>query len=179
MWVHGFNSGPQTFHNMLTFLVLLLSLLWLETQPVVQQVLVTPFTAFLATLSASIIMPFDASALAHGNIIFNRHTGFGVAILPGCNAVDACIILVSAILAFPAPWQKRFIGIIFGILAIQFLNIARIISLFYIAQWNEVAFEIAHTYLWQVLIMLDVLIVWLIWMSWVARPRQAKEDDST
>lgn len=164
---------------MMTFLVLLLSMFWLETQPIVQQLIVTPFTTFLASLSASIIVPFDASALAQGNIIFNRYTGLGVAILPGCNAVEACIILISAILAFPAPWRKRFIGIICGILAIQFLNIARIISLFYIAQWNEVAFEIAHTYLWQVLIMLDVLIVWLIWLGRVARPRQAKEGVTT
>ena len=32
-------------------------------------------------------------------------------------------------------------------------------------QW----FEFAHLYLWQALIMLDVLVVWLLWIRWVGR----------
>ena len=47
----------------------------------------------------------------------------------------------------------------------QALNIVRVISLFYIGQWSPGAFEWAHLYLWQVLIMLDALIVWLIWIQ--------------
>jgi exosortase/archaeosortase family protein len=44
------------------------------------------------------------------------------------------------------------------------LNIVRIISLFYLGQWNYDVFEWAHLYVWQALIMLDVLIVWLLWV---------------
>lgn len=40
----------------------------------------------------------------------------------------------------------------------------RVISLFYIGQWSVAVFEWAHLYLWQALIMLDVLIVWMIWI---------------
>jgi len=87
--------------------------------------------------------------------------------------VEACIILVAGILAFPAPWRLRFAGIVLGIFAIQLLNIVRIISLFYIGQWNATAFEIAHTYLWQVLIMLDVLVIWLVWIRWVGQAKRA------
>ena len=46
---------------------------------------------------------------------------------------------------------------------------ARIISLFYLGQWNMTAFEWAHLYIWQALIMLDVLIVWLIWVRQINR----------
>ena len=38
------------------------------------------------------------------------------------------------------------------------------ISLFYLGQWNLDVFEWAHLYVWQALIMLDVLIVWLVWV---------------
>ena len=157
------------------FLVLLVGMLWIEIQPAVQQGVVMPFTAFLASISTQIVLPFDASAIAYDNIIQNRNTGFGVAVLPGCNAVEACIILVSGILAFPAPWRLRFSGIVLGILAIQLLNIVRIISLFYIGQWNATAFEIAHTYLWQVLIMLDVLVIWLVWIRWAGKTKRARQ----
>ena len=67
-------------------------------------------------------------------------------------------------LAFPAPWKNKLAGIAIGLLAVQTLNIMRVISLFYIGQWSMKAFEWTHLYLWQVLIMLDVLIVWLIWI---------------
>jgi hypothetical protein len=43
-------------------------------------------------------------------------------------------------------------------------------SLFYLGQWNANAFQWAHLYLWQALIMLDVLIVWLVWIRTLPRP---------
>ena len=46
----------------------------------------------------------------------------------------------------------------------QGLNIVRVISLFYLGQWNMKVFEWAHLYVWQALIMLDVLVVWLVWV---------------
>jgi exosortase/archaeosortase family protein len=62
---------------------------------------------------------------------------------------------------------------------VQGLNVVRIISLFYLGQWNMTAFEWAHLYIWQALIMLDVLIVWLIWVRRInrsARNAQPPED---
>ena len=51
----------------------------------------------------------------------------------------------------------------------QVLNIVRVISLFYLGQWDFAVFEWAHLYVWQALIMLDVLVVWLIWVRRVPR----------
>ncbi len=82
----------------------------------------------------------------------------------GCNGVEATLVLVAAMLAFPAPWRHRVVGIVAGVVAVQSLNILRVVSLFYLGQWNAVAFEWAHLYVWQALIMLDVLIVWVIWV---------------
>src|SRR4029453_9383364 len=77
---------------------------------------------------------------------------------------EAAIVLIAAMLAFPAPWRYRVLGIAIGIAAVQILNIVRVISLFYIGQWDFSVFEWAHQYVWQALIMLDVLVVWLIWV---------------
>ena len=51
----------------------------------------------------------------------------------------------------------------------QGLNIVRVISLFYLGQWDRHWFEWAHLYVWQALIMLDVLIVWLVWVRTLPR----------
>ena len=56
-----------------------------------------------------------------------------------------------------------------GVFAVQVLNLARIVSLFYLGQWNPAWFEWAHLYVWQALIMLDALVVWLLWMRSVDR----------
>jgi len=44
------------------------------------------------------------------------------------------------------------------------LNVVRVISLFYLGQWNDAVFRVFHEYLWQALIMIDVLVVWLLWV---------------
>jgi exosortase H (IPTLxxWG-CTERM-specific) len=78
-------------------------------------------------------------------------------------------VLIAAILAFPASWPRKLAGLAAGIVAVQGLNVVRVISLFYLGQWSFEVFEWAHLYLWQALIMLDVLVVFLIWVRTLPR----------
>jgi exosortase H (IPTLxxWG-CTERM-specific) len=106
-------------------------------------------------------------------VLQSASNGFAVSIEAGCNGVEATIVLVAAILAFPAGWKRKLIGLAAGIVAVQGLNIVRVISLFYIGQWNFNVFEWVHLYVWQALIMLDVLIVWLLWVRTLPRATPA------
>jgi exosortase H (IPTLxxWG-CTERM-specific) len=148
----------------LTFFALQLLLFGIELLQTVQQHLVLPWTAWLAKVCVLLVTQFDVNAAAFGKVLWNPATGFGVSIEPGCNGIEACIILFAAIVAFPARWQHRAWGLSLGFVAVQGLNVVRIVSLFYLGQWNDMAFRIAHEYLWQGLIMLDVLVVWLWWV---------------
>jgi exosortase/archaeosortase family protein len=56
---------------------------------------------------------------------------------------------------------------------VQAANILRVISLYYLGKWDKEVFDFAHLYLWQALIMLDVLVVWLLWIRAVARNQGA------
>jgi exosortase H (IPTLxxWG-CTERM-specific) len=103
-------------------------------------------------------------------VLQSASNGFAVSIEAGCNGVEATIVLVAAVLAFPASWRRKLAGLAIGIIAVQGLNIVRVISLFYLGQWNFSAFEWAHLYVWQALIMLDVLVVWLLWVRTLPRP---------
>ena len=154
----------------LIFLVILSGLFAAELTPP-GQAFVTPWTAILARLSVSLINLFDPRVIAYGKVIQSQTTGFRITIEAGCNAVEASIILIAAMLAFPAPWRHKVLGAAVGILAVQGVNVLRIISLFYLGQWRMDVFEFAHLYLWQALIMLDVLVVWLIWIR--AMPMQS------
>ena len=160
---------------LLIFLLILGSLFALELTPP-GQALVHPWAASLASFSASLITLFDPKIITYGNVIQSQSNGFGVAIEAGCNAVEACIVLAAAILAFPAPWRHKLLGLVIGMVAVQVANILRIISLFYLGQWRMDAFEFAHLYLWQGLIMLDVLVVWLIWIRAMPVQNPARHD---
>ena len=151
------------------FLVLLALLFGLELTPWAQRWFVIPWTNALATISTSIVTLFDGGVVASGKVIRSVSNGFAVSIEAGCNGVEATLVLLAAILAFPAPWRHKLVGLAVGIVAVQALNVIRVISLFYIGQWNMNVFEWAHQYVWQALIMLDVLVVWLIWVRRVPR----------
>jgi exosortase H (IPTLxxWG-CTERM-specific) len=156
------NAGMTRFFVL--FLVILVALFAAELTAPVQNALVIPWTEALARISAAAVTLFDPHVTAYGRILQSTTSGFAVSIEAGCNGIEAAIVLIAAMLAFPAPWKHRAIGVVAGLFAVQVLNIVRVISLFYLGQWNMQVFEWAHLYLWQMLIMLDVLIVWLIWI---------------
>ena len=154
---------------MLVFLLVLICLFTLEMQSSVQQAVIEPFTGLLARISAALIVPFDSTVLAYGKVLQFGPGGFAVSIEAGCNGVEATIVLIAAVLAFPASWRARLAAIVLGFLAVQALNIVRIISLFYIGNWNLDIFSWVHLYLWPALIMLDVLIVFIVYLRYLSR----------
>jgi exosortase H (IPTLxxWG-CTERM-specific) len=154
----------------LVFLALLIGLFTLNLLPPVDRHVIGPFTAGLAQVCTWLVTLFDGDVVTQGNEIRSVSTGFAIAIERGCNGVEALIVLIAALLAFPAPWKHRLVGLAIGFVAIQGLNIVRIISLFYLGQWSLTAFEWFHLYIWQALIILDALVVWLIWLRYLPRP---------
>lgn len=155
---------------LLVFVGILLGLFIIELMEPVQVWVIQPFTAAVAKVSAIILQTFDSSVQAQGIVLSNIQTGAAVSIQPGCNGVEAMIVVAAAIAATSAPWKYKWIGFGASFLAIQLLNTVRIISLFYLLQWNPVWFEWAHLYLWQALIMLDGLIVYLLWVRLLPAP---------
>jgi exosortase H (IPTLxxWG-CTERM-specific) len=153
----------------LIFLAVLVALFTLELTHPVQRLVVMPWTGFLAQTSAVLLRFFDPAVLAYGKVLQHANTGLGVSIEAGCNGIEACLILTAAILAYPASWTMRLAGVVLGFVAIQVVNVLRLITLFYLVGYSQQLFEFAHLYLWQALIMLDVLVVWLLWVRQVAR----------
>lgn len=155
------------------FALVLVTLFLAELTPPVQRLIVVPWTGFLATASAFLVRLFDADVLSYGNALQHVRTGAGITIEAGCNGVEAVIMLAAAVCAYPAGMRARLTGLLLGAIAIQLVNLVRIVSLFYLVLWSVPAFEFAHLYLWQVLIMLDVVVVWLVWLRWVTRRQYA------
>jgi exosortase H (IPTLxxWG-CTERM-specific) len=172
---------------LIKLIVLILILLFIDVSTWGQRNIVDPFTGGLAKVSAVLMQSFDSNVESFGRQIYTMQPWnaaertvdghvqpWAIEIAPGCNGLEAVAILIAALFAFPATWRQRFIGLGIGFVAIQALNLVRIISLFYMGMWDMRWFAWFHEYLWQALIILDALLVWLLWLRWIARDNKRR-----
>jgi exosortase H (IPTLxxWG-CTERM-specific) len=127
------------------------------------------FTGSLVDISAFFIHLFRGRALVSGPILTSPLNGFSVQVENGCNAINVTILLWAAILVYPAGWREKLQGLAAGTLALHALNIVRIITLFYLGQYNRTWFDFAHLYLWESLIVIDTLAIFWGWAVLVRR----------
>lgn len=128
------------------------------------------FSEQLASGAATAIHLFGGVCQQRGAVLSTLTGNFSMRVLDGCNGVNVVILLWAAILAYPASWKLRWIGLAAGLTAIQTLNLLRLISLFYLGQYNFAIFEFAHLYLWETFIILDAIVVFGIWTKAVMKP---------
>jgi len=89
---------------------------------------------------------------------------FSVAIFNGCNGLEAILVFVCGVVAFPAPWRRKLTGILLGFLAIQVFNVVRVVSLFYVGALRPQWFSVSHVFVWQSLVILFGVVLWLVWV---------------
>ena len=161
----AFGKSPAAQY-LLLFALLLLAFFSVLSSAWGSRWFVEPFTQSLVDLSAAIIAPFDPRVVAEGDILrFNDGVG-AVRVLAGCNAVEVCALLVAAILPFPGPLKYGLIGAIVGVLALQAVNLLRIISLLYLSRGSQEVFEFFHNYVWDAMIGLEGLLFFFAWIHW-------------
>ena len=156
-----------------TFTIVALALFSVLATPWAERLFVQPFTQALVDMTAFLVRPFDSRVIADGDILrFSDGLG-AVQVLAGCNAVEVCALLAAAILAFPARFKDCLIGATLGILALQTVNLFRIISLLYLSRGSQEVFEFFHHYVWDAMIGLEGLLVFFFWARWQGRREQA------
>jgi exosortase H (IPTLxxWG-CTERM-specific) len=146
------------------FVALLVAFYLLVAWNPVNDAVVVPFTAWIARVSGVILNAFGEHVSVAGTAI--RSDRFAVEIENGCNGVEAALLFVSAVLAFPAPWPRRLAGLAAGFLAIQALNFVRVVSLFWIGAHRPALFSSSHTVVWQSAVVLASVLLFLFWASW-------------
>lgn len=134
------------------------------------------FTRALVDVSGAVIHACGGRANVIGDVLQNpAGTGSGVKVENGCNAINVTILLWAAILTYPAAWGHKLRGLAAGTVALHTVNLLRIISLYYLEQYNQEWFDFAHFYLWESLIVLDTLVIFWIWAALARRPRLAPD----
>lgn len=152
------------------FAVLVAAYLLIAWNPVNDRVIV-PFTEAIATGSGALLNAMGQKVAVTGTVIASSR--FAVNINNGCNGVEAMLILLACIVAFPASLRARIAGLLLGAVAVQLLNAIRIVTLYLLGAYQPRLFDLFHTAVWQVVIILAAIGFFLIWSARVAPTRVA------
>lgn len=158
----------------LTFLILfavllggsftLVSLNWVNDH------VIEPFTGGIARVSGAALDLLGQDVRMQGTVIRGRR--FAVNIRNGCNGVEAMLIFLAAVLAFPAPWRARLLGLAVGVVAIQAVNLVRVVALYLTGAYFPAWFDASHTVVWQTVVILFSVLLWILWANRLGAPRE-------
>ena len=154
------------------FVILIGAYLLIAWNPV-NDAVIEPFTAAIARGSAVLLNAMGQKVTVSETLLASPR--FAVNINNGCNGVEAMLILLASIVAFPASIRARLAGLALGAIAIQILNAVRILTLFLIGAYYPRLFNTFHTSVWQIVIILASILFFVIWSARVAAPRLATD----
>lgn len=156
------------------FTVILLVSFFIMTSGPFDRHFVTPVTALLAQVSGVVLRGLGEHPIITGTSIESQR--FSVNILNGCNGMEAILVIVASMFAYPGSMVSRLIGVLTGSVALELLNLVRIVSLFLLGSYHRAIFDLFHSAVWQVLIILASLGIFLLWIDLVSAKRQATPD---
>jgi exosortase H (IPTLxxWG-CTERM-specific) len=162
-------SRRRSFLFLAKFVALLAAFYFLVAWRPINDAVVVPFTAAVARVSAAGLRLLGEDASVTGTEI--RSSRFAVNIENGCNGVETALLFGAAVLAFPAPWRRRLLGLLAGFVAIQAINLVRVVSLFWIGAHRPALFSSSHTVLWQSIVVLCGV---LLFLAWATREQKAR-----
>lgn len=94
--------------------------------------------------------------------------GTSVEIVSDCSPHMPYLIFAAVVLAFPASWRRRLLGLAAGALVIHAFNVVRILALIAVLVWRRSWFDFAHVYLWQTGTILVVFATFALWLKSLA-----------
>lgn len=117
---------------------------------------------FTASSVAAFLSLFMGETTSHGDLV--TYDGFSVSIIIECVGILEMVIYSACVLAFPAPWSARALGIPLGCFAIFGFNVLRIATLLLVGRHWHAAFDFFHLYFWQatlIAMIVGVLYGWI------------------
>ena len=158
---------------LILFLVILAASFTIVALRTVNDTVVVPYTTFVARMSGFVLGLLGEDITIRGCMLSSPR--FAVTIYNGCNGLITSLIFTAGVLAFPATWMAKLLGIFGGLVAIQVINLIRIISLFYIGVFLPQFFNQSHIFVWQSIVIVAGVSLWVFWAHRYAAPGQARE----
>ncbi len=121
-------------------------------------------SAAKATSWILVLLGEDASSKA--DILSSSRYSLVVGI--GCEGSEPIALFLSALIAFPIAWKLKIRGILVGSAALYFLNLFRIVGLYYSGIYYPDMFNMLHVEIFPIVFIVIALILWVIWLQWAS-----------
>ena len=121
------------------------------------------YLAVYARLAGGVLRLFDGGVRVVGNDIVGRTS---LTVAKNCDAMDVSLLFAAAVVAFPARWSRRLVGLCVGVAALTAVNVLRIASLYFVdLRWPS-AFETIHAEVWPLALVAFAAAAFLVWSRW-------------
>lgn len=156
-------------------LLLILLILWelVFRTDVAQRTIFEPHLRLYAQLCGGALRLLGEQGVSVvGAVVVTKR--FSVSIVEGCDAIQALGLIVAAVLASPVPWRTKPVGLLLGSLFLTFMNLVRIVILYYVGVHTDLeTFHWAHRDVSQLFFILLVVLTWVTWARWAVRKQRA------
>lgn len=122
------------------------------------------YYAALARLVCGLLGWIDPAVGCESNyLLYNGQRE--LVVVEGCDGVTFVILIIAAVLPFPASWRSKLLGLLWLLPAVLLLNWLRLVVLavlrFYVPDW----FDFAHVYLFQPVMIAFTLAIVAVWLA--------------
>ncbi len=133
--------------------------------------LVEIIATWTASWTSQALNLLGSSTSVDGTVL--RSAGFAVDVVGECTAVGPIVLFAGAVIAHPSALAAKGVGLALGVVALGLINIARVMSLFWIGSSYPGFLDVAHVLIWQTALVIIVIVLWLVWAERFARARNA------
>ena len=149
------------------FILFILLFFSLQTLHFFARSYITPFWVYTMTTSGSskLINFMTPEENTYSQKDYLSSGQFKLRIVRGCDGIASIIILIAAILAFPAGIKSKLVGLTGGIFVLYVANIFRTAGLYYTLKYKPKLFDIMHVYAGQTVIILIAFLYFIAWLN--------------
>jgi exosortase family protein XrtM len=160
-----FGAYRQEVRFVFWFLVILTALnitYYLFARTSVEDFILSVMTARPPAFIINFLTPGE-HVVVNGNQLASHHINFSV--VSGCEGMGGMLLIISAVCAANVRLKSKLKGLVYGMTFIYFLNIFRIVGLYYVMRYWDRAFNFAHFFVGQTIIIFLGCAFFVLWLS--------------
>lgn len=167
------SDRSPVFRFLVVFLALMLGFYLVWATSFFHDTVVQSAVRLNANLASGLLNLFGMGTTANGSMI--ESSEFTVNIKTGCDGIEGMALFSAAVLAFPAAWRQKIIGLVTGIGILFVVNLTRVVQLYLTGVYYPSLFEILHQNVWQIIFIILSLVLFGLWLASINRRINAPE----
>lgn len=158
------------FRFILTFSFCLIFFYGLYTSTFFTTNALNPLTSWEARISSYVLNLFGQQTSVENTFLKSNLATLDIK--KGCDGIEPTAFYLIGVLLMPLSWRSKAWGVGIGLVVLLFLNILRIVGLYFSFAYWPTSFEFFHVHGGFALFFILTVIIWIIWIRWAIRETQ-------